>query len=102
MAAVSSMSKKRYQEYADLVFDKIQDQVVAEELLKGLCDIMKFDPDKKHDKTGRYNEKQAKWIKEYRERKKENGISTYITSGAKSYYYSQKEARQSQAVATQQ
>lgn len=78
MAAISSISKKRYQEYADFVFNKVEDQHVAEELLQGLCNIMKFDPEKKHEKTGTYNEKQARWIKEYRERQRQKALLAQV------------------------
>jgi PAS domain S-box-containing protein len=56
------------------------------------CDIMKYDPEAKtiHKKPCVYNEKQAQNIKNYRQRKLEEGISTYISSGTKNYYHAHK------------
>lgn len=105
MSATSTMSKKRYQEIADMLGCIIGDDAKLQEALANIREIMKFDPETKQVTTGRpsapYNEKTAQYIKNYRQRQKEKGISTYISSGAKGYYYSHKQDAGQQAVATQ-
>ena len=92
MSASSHMSKKRYEEITKLLRDELQDSQV-ERILKKFCEIMKYDPEAKtiHKKPCVYDEKQAANIKNYRQRKLEEGISTYITSGTKKYYHAHKD-----------
>ena len=75
MAAAATLSKTRYKDIANMLIDVFGDESKVDEALHKLCDIMKFDPDKKHDKKGSYNEKQARWIKEYRDRQKIKKLS---------------------------
>lgn len=94
-AAHSTMSKKRYHEYASLVLKTVDDPQVAEALLAGLREILKFDPTLKLESTSKstpYDEKHAQRIKNYRQRLKEKGISTYISSGAKAHYHAKKQS----------
>ena len=93
MSASSHMSKKRYEEITKLLRDELSgDEERLKVILKGFCEIMKYDPDAKtiHKKPCVYDEKQALNIKNYRARKLEEGISTYITSGTKKYYHAHK------------
>jgi hypothetical protein len=81
------MSKKRYDEITKLLKAELDDEERVEGILKGFCEIMKYDPEAKtvHKKPCVYDEKQAANIRNYRQRKLEEGISTYITSGTKKY-----------------
>jgi len=86
MSATSTMSKKRYQEIADMLGNIIGDETKLQQALANIRDIMKFDP----EKVIQYTPETGRRIKEYRERQKEKGVSTYITSGRKAYYHSNK------------
>jgi len=82
MAAVSTMSKKRYQEFSDVLLTKVQDHELANELLRDLCEILNFDPDK-----SRYTPELGQKIIAHRHKlRDEQGISTYVSSGRKKNY----------------
>ena len=87
------MSKKRYEEITKLLREELSgDEERLKVILKGFCEIMKYDPEAKtyHKNPCVYNEKQASNIKNYRDRKLAEGISTYISSGTKKYYHAHK------------
>lgn len=86
MSATSTMSKKRYQEIADKLADIIGDDGKLEQALASIREVMKFDP----EKIIQYTPETGRRIKEYRERQKEKGVSTYVSSGRKSYYHNTK------------
>ena len=93
MSASSHMSKKRYQDIMEMLTGELSgDQETVIGIMRKFCDIMKYDPEAKtiHKKPCVYNEKQAQNIKNYRQRKLEEGISTYISSGTKNYYHAHK------------
>jgi hypothetical protein len=87
MSTTSSMSKRRYKEIGDKLRDLIGDEGKYEEAMRSIREIMNYDP----EKTIKYTAETGRRIKEYRERKKEQGISTYVSSGAKAYYHKHKE-----------
>lgn len=86
MAAVSTMSKKRYNDivaslHKHLHQHNIDDDHKIELILADLRSIMKFDPD-----ATRYTPELAQKEKERRHKlRDEHGISTYVTSGTKLY-----------------
>ena len=87
MSAVSTMSKKRYQEIADklaVILDGNEEKL--QQALSSIREVMKFDP----EKLIQYTPETGRRIKEYRERQKEKGISTYVSSGRKNYYHNNK------------
>ena len=58
---------------------------MKDKFLKELCEVLSFDPNKSS-----YSEAQKESIKNYRERKKLQGISTYVSSGNKKCYEKKK------------
>lgn len=86
MAAVSSMSKKRYQEIADKLANIIGDQDKLEEAMASIREIMKFDP----DKSSYTPEHGQKVLSRRHKLRDEQGISTYISSGRKKHYINHK------------
>lgn len=85
MSSASTLSKKRYEEFGKGLLEILDDQEKVESALKLLRDIMKFDPE-----ACTYTPEQAKKIKAYREKKKEEGISVYVSSGCKASYEKKK------------
>jgi hypothetical protein len=77
------LTKERYEEIR-VRFTNI-DSEMKDKFLKELCEVLSFDPDKSS-----YNEAQKECIKKYRDRKKLEGISTYISSGNKKCYEKKK------------
>jgi hypothetical protein len=63
------MSKKRYDELTKLLNAEIDDEERVKGILKGFCEIMKYDPEAKtvHKKPCVYDAKQASNIKNYRD-----------------------------------
>jgi hypothetical protein len=75
-----SFSKKKYYELQEALEQRYgKDQ--SSEILQVFRDVFKFDPT-----VSVYTEAMKASIKTRRERLKEQGISTYISSGAKAYY----------------
>lgn len=61
----------------------------GEDVIRLFQSIFDFDPSKPiTDK--KYSPKVAEYIKSYRQRKKDEGISTYVSSGVKSAYHKKK------------
>jgi hypothetical protein len=83
MAAIgASLSKKRYQEIVRVFESNFDDKVKADEVLLQICSIMNFDPTK-----SAYNQEVKEKILARRHKMRdEQGISTYISSGAKKFY----------------
>lgn len=78
----SAFTKKRYNELMDFVRSRTTSDT-AEEIDAKIKALFDFDPNKStYDKDKK---------KAYKEKKKAEGISTYITSGAKTAYYRNKE-----------
>ena len=82
--AIGAINKKRYAEIYNQVCSKV-DSPTALEIMDIIKEVLQFDP-----LATTYNEKAAQKIKEYRERKKAEGISTYISSGTKASYHKNK------------
>ena len=76
-----TLSKKKYYEFQDKLKQTFGDDEV-DTILSSLRDVLKFDPN-----VSVYSEKMKDAIYSRRERLKEAGISTYVSSGAKGYYY---------------
>lgn len=87
------ISKTRYYEFRDRLIKKC-DKDVAEELLESFKEIFKFDPN-----ISLYTEKAKEAILERRRKLKEQGISTYESSGAKLYYHRKKAEREKEKAA---
>ncbi len=81
------MSKTRFAQIERAVKECINNEDVSQQLIDKIKDIMKFDPEMKRPSHGTYDDKKYNQIKEYRERKKTEGISTYVSSGRKASYY---------------
>ena len=86
-AASRTLSKKKYEELVRALYEK-HDKDVADSMLSIFREVFKFDP-----YMSTYTEENAKRIKEYRQRKKEEGISTYVSSGLKKFREKQKLAK---------
>lgn len=86
-----TMTKKRFAEFTSFVTDCYGEET-ASTIAKKLQEILNFDPN-----APMYNQKRMEQTKAYRERKKAEGISTYLSTGAKAYYYRQK-AKQEQTM----
>ena len=75
-----TISKKKYYE-----LEKIYNEMFPEEQAKQVMDALKlalnFDPE-----ISMYNEQMKKTIMERRHRLREQGISTYVSSGQKAFY----------------
>ena len=78
-----TMTKKRYYEIQKRLEDemKLSSDTVLQ-VMTVIKDVLNFDPN-----VTLYDERSKQRLKEYREKKKQEGISTYITSGTKAYYY---------------
>lgn len=86
MAATSTMSKKRYNDFATCLRNHIRDDETTNLILSDLRKIMNFDPN-----TSRYTPELAQKEKERRHKlRDEQGISTYISSGLKTFREKQK------------
>jgi hypothetical protein len=87
--AISFMSKKKYNDIKKNFENVIDDEEKVKELLKMLCEILKFDKN-----IGLYNPEQGK--KNYEKIKKkavETGLSTYVLSGRKKQYEKERELK---------
>lgn len=85
----SMLSKKRFQQINTMLHDVIQDQELVERVLTSIKEIMQFDPDVSQYRG--YTKDRGDATKAYRQRKKELGMTTYVTSGRKKMYHSSKE-----------
>lgn len=79
-----TLSKKKYYELQEALHQTLGDEH-ANIALDTLKKILKFDPT-----VSVYTDTMKKGIMERRERLKKEGISTYVSSGAKSFYEKQK------------
>lgn len=83
--AVGSISRKRYSELVSSLEKLIPDRELLAAVLEQVCCATNFDPNMKL-----YTKERGQRTKEFRERQKEKGISTYESSGRKSHYYNHK------------
>lgn len=82
MAAVSSMSKKRYQEIADKLAEYIEDQDKLAQALSSIREIMKFNPEQPQ-----YTPEKGQKVRERRkELVEQTGQSLYVIAGVKKAY----------------
>lgn len=89
-AGSRTLSKKKYEEIAQALQAE-HGKVVTDNVLSIIRNVMKFDPN-----MSTYTKQHASYIKEYRERKKEQGISIYVSSGLKKFREKQKLAKASE------
>ena len=80
------ITRKRLNEIKELLQDKVRDDVNVDEILSEIAKIFNYDPT-----LSAYDEKRNEIMKAYRNRKKEEGISTYVTSGGKAAYERKKQ-----------
>ena len=81
MAAVSTMSKKRYNDIVASLKTHFDDQLKIDLVLEDLRKIMNFDPD-----ASRYTPELAQKEKERRHKlRDEYGVPLYISSGVKAH-----------------
>ncbi len=88
----STMSKTRYDAIKAMLGQKMMDQAPVEDMMVGICDIMRFDPTAKQQYDPVKSLKQRVRVKE---EAKELGVSTYELQNRRKYY----ERRKSQAAA---
>lgn len=79
-----TISKSKYGEL-EKRFKETYDEQLADSVLDLFKEVLKFDPS-----LNTYDKGQAKKIKEYRDKKKAEGISTYVSSGMKRHYEKRK------------
>lgn len=79
-----AFTKKKYYELVQQSAKYIPDELSQKEFAEKIKEILNFDPC--------ISTYQAHNVKAYRERKKQEGVSTYITSGRKTQYYTSKQA----------
>ena len=91
--AQATLTKKRYWEIIAFMKDEYGEEV-GEVLAQKMQEVMNFSPD-----VCRYNEKMKEKNKAWRDRKKAEGISTYVSGGAKGYYHRKKAEREAAAAA---
>lgn len=82
-----SLSKKKYYALEEELM-KRYDESIVEDVLNILKDVLKFDPG-----VSLYTEDAKRSILERRERLKAQGISTYVSCGAKAYYERSKQKK---------
>jgi hypothetical protein len=75
-----SFSKKKYYEMEQEI-EKRYGEEETQEIMRIFCEVLKFDPNQTV-----YTERMKECIKARRERLKAEGISTYVSCGAKAYY----------------
>ena len=75
-----TITKKKYYELVK-IYNELFSKEQAKLALDAFKTLMNFDPEK-----SMYNEKVKHTIKERLERLKEQGISTYVSSGQKAFY----------------
>ena len=80
------MSVRRYKDICALIQRTTSDPEEAQQILAEFHTIMNLT----EEKINSYHENLAESVKRYRNRKKEQGISTYITSGRKQQYEREK------------
>lgn len=81
-----ALSKKRYYDLEEEFKLLFEDETVSK-IMERIRFVMQFDPDR-----STYTKEQAAKIKAYRSRMKEQGVSTYVTSGRKKYLENVKHA----------
>lgn len=74
------MSKKKFYEIEQNISTSLSKEQVNL-VLETIKQVLNFDPE-----ITSYDKDQAERIRKYRERKKNEGISTYVSSGAKAFY----------------
>lgn len=88
------LTKAKYNQFVTKMREEIEDDEVVEKTLTLLREVLRFDPAATVEKVT-YNEKRAEYIRNYRQRQKEKGVSLYVSSGAKASYYKKKAAAES-------
>lgn len=91
--AQSTLTKKRYWEIIAFMKNEYGEEV-GEVLGQKIQEVMKFSPDVSY-----YTEQMKQQTKAWRDRKKAEGISTYVSGGAKGYYHRKKAEREAAAAA---
>jgi len=81
----ATLSKKRYAEIRD-AYQELLEKEQVDKCMEILCEVLKFDP---NGKT--YTKERGAYLKAYRDKLKEEGISTYVSSGMKAAYHKRKE-----------
>jgi hypothetical protein len=81
----ATLSKTRFKEICESLTTIIQDDDKVRQVIESIQTILNFDPN-----IPQYTPEVGKKIKEYRQRLKEEGISTYISSGKKKQYETMK------------
>lgn len=80
------LSKTRYKQISDLVMNIVQnDKTIADAFMVQFCQIMNYDPT-----ASTYTPERKEAKKRYLEKKKQQGISTYVADGHKSVYWKKK------------
>lgn len=87
MSQTRVITRKRLDEIGELLKTHLKSEDELEGVLKGIASIFNFDPTK-----STYDENRRRVTQEYRDRKKAEGITTYITSGGKVAYQKRKNA----------
>lgn len=76
-----TLSKKKYYELEDQLRQQFNEDQVTH-IMSTLRDVLKFDPN-----VSVYTDKMKEAIYTRRERLKDAGVSSYVSSGTKGYYY---------------
>jgi len=79
-----TLSKVKYADLERSLRDKYDEELV-EGFLQVMRETLQFDPS-----MSSYDTKRSQQIREYRARKKAEGVSTYVTSGMKQAYEKRK------------
>lgn len=80
-----SVTKVKWNKIMKILDDHIDDKEDLEIVLTEILNVLKFDPNK-----NTYTPEVAKKIKDYRDKMKLAGVSTYVTSGVKTAYHKKK------------
>lgn len=83
-----TISKIKFKELKE-AFVEERGEEEAVKILDKLCSVLHFDPN-----VSSYNEENKQKTREYRKKLKDQGISTYISSGAKKYYDKKKKEKE--------
>lgn len=84
-----SVTKIKWNKIMKILDDHIDDKEDLEIVLTEILNVLKFDPNK-----NTYTPEVAKKIKDYRDKMKLAGVSTYVTSGVKTAYHKKKNDNQ--------
>lgn len=88
--SIGTLTKIKYNQICDVLKENVSDVNAVELITMQIREILNFDPEAKAEYKG-YTKKHGEYIKAYRERKKQEGISTYVSSGRKKQYDTMKQ-----------